>query len=59
MDEEISCDDAVVCPHCGHRHTEFCDYGDIEDDRDWECSDCGKPFKAYATCSWIYWSRKE
>jgi hypothetical protein len=47
IDHEFT--DEIVCPHCGHVHSESYEFGGGgEGDGEDECGECGKKF---------YWSR--
>jgi len=36
--------DEVVCPYCGHVHSESYEFGNGADDGEDECGECGKKF---------------
>jgi DNA-directed RNA polymerase subunit RPC12/RpoP len=46
MPDDTFSNRAIICPYCGYRHTDFCDYN-LEDDTttDFECQDCEKTFR--------------
>ena len=47
---------AVVCPYCKHEHTDFCDYGNLEMGREFECNECGEMFSVVDNVSHCYTS---
>jgi DNA-directed RNA polymerase subunit RPC12/RpoP len=42
--------DCIVCPHCGHEHTDTTDY----DSGEYDCQECGKAFVLTAEISVSY-----
>jgi transcription elongation factor Elf1 len=61
MTNEIDTDytDEVVCPHCGHEHSDSWEYNLTEQDYGaLECAECGEMFEATLNKSISYSTRK-
>ena len=61
MAGEIDCEgtDEVVCPHCGHEHSDSSEFFGRHEDAEVECSECEKWFWVTRDVSVSYTSRKE
>lgn len=57
MIEPRTDDWALICPHCGCRHTDPWEYLDEDEHIDRECDECGATFEAWLSVRRLYHSK--